>query len=40
VRNKFYYWFHDKTDTLSDRELNYKNLESGMAQFGPSMHFI
>jgi hypothetical protein len=38
--NKFSYCFHDKTETLSDRELNYKNLESGMAQFGASMNFL
>jgi hypothetical protein len=30
VRNYFYYCFHDKTETLSGRELNYNNLERGM----------
>jgi hypothetical protein len=30
VRNYFSYCFHDKTEALSDRELNYKNLESRM----------
>ena len=40
MRNNFSYCFHDKTEALSDRELNYKNLESGMAQFGPKMEFL
>ena len=38
--NKFPYCFHDITEALGDRELNYKNLESGMAQFGVSMNFL
>ena len=38
--NKFLYCFHDITEALGDRELNYKNLESGMAQFGVSMNFL
>jgi hypothetical protein len=40
VSNKFSYCFHDKTDTLIDKEQYYKNLVSGMAQFGPNMDFL
>jgi hypothetical protein len=32
--------FHDKTETLNDREYYYKNLEIGMVQFGAKMNFL
>jgi hypothetical protein len=40
MRINFSYCFHDKTDTLSDTEQYYKNLESGMDQFGLKMDFL
>ena len=32
--------FHDKTETLNDREYYYKILEIGMVQFGGKMNFL
>jgi hypothetical protein len=40
VRNYFSYCCHVKTETLSDRKQYYKNLESGMDQFGLKMDFL
>jgi hypothetical protein len=40
IKNKFYYCFHAKTETLGDKQHYYKIIGTGMDQKRFSMNFL